>query len=621
MERGVVDNKALEEFRERLLRWDELCTQHKELYYRYLDLAAFRSDKCYFPGRKCRRSWDRRYDMGDLTLMWTYITNTAPLCGKLIRALAEVEYKARLKALESLEKYGGVEKKTRPKGRLQDHKIEMFYLNEPVYVYLALWDKWLYVIWGEFDSLPRNAQLRTAEIGRRVIDVIERYKHGEKMGTQVEAFEVDDEYRRLWLETPLPESVSKLLGGRNKAPIALFRNLGWLLSDDSRQTFDHIAGIPGQVAVRLFDWIALMKYAIDMSKITQEGPLIFKLKVRYITRTKNGNNPLVAVRPIGISDEILDNVYGSFGIRLGTPEGVLTHGYAVVRVLKEEGIKKEGRVYVVDSVGAWIAFSNAVAMLIIGDGSVASYQLRLFVKSTPKTTLEGRMELTKELAEAVGGIAYKEDIRLQTWHMRLLLPTLPTPAFEKVVKLYKMFTDYPASVTIKVDGVTYLLHHSSNGEFAIGEKKGAKLRDIAERLGIRVKFRFRWGEMFLTHTQLKVLSEGGIPVKFLNDLEKDLLRKAKPILPPPSPEVVVRVLEEVAKIARIAVGLFKGRRYIRIILYDKSRISEVLKMLESAEIRFSVLRRTRTKEIRIYDQRTVDIILRNASHLLQPPIW
>jgi len=86
MEREVVDNKALEEFRERLSRWDELCSQLRELYYKYLDLAAFRSEKCYFPGRRCVRSWGRQYYIGDLTLMWLHIANTAPLCGKLMKA-------------------------------------------------------------------------------------------------------------------------------------------------------------------------------------------------------------------------------------------------------------------------------------------------------------------------------------------------------------------------------------------------------------------------------------------------------------------------------------------------------------------------------------------------------
>jgi len=135
MQREVVDNKALEDFRERLLRWDELCAQLKELYYKYLDLAAFRSEKCYFPGRKCRRSWKRQYDIGDLTLMWTYIANTAPLCGKLMKALAEVEYEIRLKALESLEKYSGVTKEATARSKIVYKK-----LNKPVYAYLILWN-------------------------------------------------------------------------------------------------------------------------------------------------------------------------------------------------------------------------------------------------------------------------------------------------------------------------------------------------------------------------------------------------------------------------------------------------------------------------------------------------
>jgi len=68
MEREVViDNRALEELLERLLQWDELCAQLKELYYRCLDLATFRSEKCYFPGRRCKKSWDRKYDLEKLT--------------------------------------------------------------------------------------------------------------------------------------------------------------------------------------------------------------------------------------------------------------------------------------------------------------------------------------------------------------------------------------------------------------------------------------------------------------------------------------------------------------------------------------------------------------------------
>jgi len=164
MEREVVvGNRALEEFLERLLRWDELCSQLRELYYRYIDLAAFRSEKCYFPGRKCRRSWDRKYDVGDLTLMWTYIANTAPLCGKLMRALAEVEYKIRRSALESFEKYGGVEIRTNPSGK---REIVQVLLKRAVHIYLVVLGDKLYAIWGEFDGLSKTVKPELSRLSK-----------------------------------------------------------------------------------------------------------------------------------------------------------------------------------------------------------------------------------------------------------------------------------------------------------------------------------------------------------------------------------------------------------------------------------------------------------------------
>jgi len=62
----ALGNETLEELRVRLERWEELCAQLRGLYYRYIDLAAFRSEKCYFPGRRCKRPWGREYDLGDL---------------------------------------------------------------------------------------------------------------------------------------------------------------------------------------------------------------------------------------------------------------------------------------------------------------------------------------------------------------------------------------------------------------------------------------------------------------------------------------------------------------------------------------------------------------------------
>jgi len=176
-----------------------------------------------------------------------------PLCGKLMRALAEVEYEIRRRALESLERHGSTEKRLKPNGR---REITIFRLKRPVYGYLALWGDRLYATWGEFDGLSKDGKKRATEIERRVLDVIERQKRIESVEMEAEEYEVDREYERLWLEVPLSKSVSKLLGRRDKAPVALFRNLGWLLSDDSRFRLEHASNNPSQAAMRVFDWIA-----------------------------------------------------------------------------------------------------------------------------------------------------------------------------------------------------------------------------------------------------------------------------------------------------------------------------------------------------------------------------
>jgi len=208
MERGVVvDNKALEEFRGRLERWDELCAQLKELYYRYLDLAAFRSEKCLFPGRRCVRSWNRQYDAGDLTLMWTYIANTAPLCGKLIEASVDIGYFVKDLAIKNLEKYGDKIKRPSP-----DSKNEIITLEKPVHVYLVLWENKLYAILGEFDDLPKSGRQRLAKIRHKVLHIISKYERRGVADVPVKLFDIDNKYERLWLEVPLPKSVSALLG-------------------------------------------------------------------------------------------------------------------------------------------------------------------------------------------------------------------------------------------------------------------------------------------------------------------------------------------------------------------------------------------------------------------------
>jgi len=585
---SVVINNRLEEFLEKLLRWDELCQELKELYYRYLDLAAFRSEKCYFPGRKCVRSWEREYDVGDLTLMWTYILNTAPLCGKLIRALAEVEYEIRKRALESLEKYGGAEKRVKTDNNGELVRIR---LENPVSAYLLLEDGEMYVVWSEFDGLPRNGKARASEIERKVVDVVERYRRSRKLDVQLYKYEVDGEYKRLWIEVPLSKSVSELFGKRNGAPIAVFRNLGWLLSDDYRRVLKHCTSNPGQMSVRLFDWIAIAKYAIEVLKVAKNKPLVAKLAVHYINETLNGANPVIEVRLIGAMAKVVLAAYSRFGITLGEPDDVLIRGHTVLKALRSEAFKKEGRTYVVDDVGAWIAFSNVVNTLVIGDGFVTLYKVGI---------AEGKF--TKELAEALGGTVSSGAVSLQSWHLRLLLPAPPTPVAAKSAKLYEVIVSYPAMAVVEIRGVKYLFTHNGDGKYVIGRGKAGMLYETVRQLGLKMGVK---GAVYvMTHAQLMKLAARGVPVRLLNDLEKDAIREVRPLLLP-DPEVVRRILEEVAKMARITESA-NGRRRVRIVPYDRSRLEEIATLLKSVGMRFSVDRRK--GRIIIYERRLIEMI-------------
>jgi len=583
-----VGSGTLEELREGLLLWDELCAQLRELYYRYLDLAAFRSEKCYFPGRKCVRSWERKYDVGDLTLMWTYILNTAPLCGKLMRALAEVEYKIRLRALESFEKYGGVERRSKPRNY---REIVQIRLNRPIHAYLALVDETLYVIWGEFKNLPREVNRRVAAIEQRILDVIERYKRGEMVDMQIEEHSIDKEYKRLWLEVPLPSNAVNLFGGKDRAPIALFRNLGWLLSDDSRNRLEHRTGNLGQMAVRIFDWIA--------TKVANSEPLIFKLSISYVAKTKKGVSPSILIRPIGKTSLLIQDFYRQFGIKLGKPEDVLNHGYTLLKTLREEAFKYEGRALVVNDVGAWIAFSVATSTLALGDGYISPIHVAVISKFS--------VEAAKALGGVVGKIPGGAIIYLKGWRVRLLLPTPPSPIFKRDLKLYSVLTNYPAAAVVEIGGTRYMLTYNDNTYFQIGKRKAIELYKSLERFGIKMKDVKR--VFVLTYSQLKRLSQY-VTVRMLNDLEKDLMKEVRAV-PSFDLAILTSALKEVAKIAMITVGRFRGREYIRITPYDKSMLERVATLLKTARLRFSV---NRTNQyIVIFERKSVEAVLKILS--------
>ena len=131
--------------------------------------------------------------------------------------------------------------KSKPDKELRpEHEIVMLYLKRPVYATITLWRRRLYVF---YDKIPIDNRLR----GRILEELAREAVQADNTG---ETYDVDEEYKRLWFEVPLPKFVSRLLGRRDRAPVMLFRNLGWLLSDDTRNRLSHGAGNPGQVAVR-----------------------------------------------------------------------------------------------------------------------------------------------------------------------------------------------------------------------------------------------------------------------------------------------------------------------------------------------------------------------------------
>jgi len=109
----------------------------------------------------------------------------------------------------------------------------------------------------------------------------------------------------------------------------------------------------------------------------------------------------------------------------------------------------------------------------------------MLAKATPRATLEGETTLVKELANAIGGAALGKEVKLQSWHMRLLLPTPPTPAFEKTAELYEALVNYPPAAVVEIYGGTYLLTHNGNGEFVIGRGKAVELYEAVGRLGLK----------------------------------------------------------------------------------------------------------------------------------------
>ena len=69
----------------------------------------------------------------------------------------------------------------------------------------------------------------------------------------------------------------------------------------------------------------MVKYATKRLVFDEDKPLVFKLAVRYITKTKIGENPRVYIRPIGFSARVIKETYLRFGIPFGNPKAVIAH--------------------------------------------------------------------------------------------------------------------------------------------------------------------------------------------------------------------------------------------------------------------------------------------------------
>ena len=590
-----VGSGALEELRERLLRWDELCAQLRELYYRYLDLAAFRSEKCYFPGRKCKRSWKRQYDIGDLTLMWAYILSTAPLCGRLVKALAEVEYKVRLKALENFEKYGGTARTSEPE---KSRRLTSFYLNKPVRTYVVFWNNRLYILRDEVAGSLNGKGPYGKRLELELMSLVSRFELGE-VNVGITVIDIDNAVSNLLFEVPLPETVSKQLNGKMTAPIALFKNLGWLLTDDSRRELRHTTNNLGQATARLIDWIALAKYAKDVLKIVENRPLVFKLVSHSVSFTKKGLSVGIEIQPIGTVAKVIKKVYNYFGITLGEPTAVFQHVIDILKSLKDEAFRREKNVYVVNDVGAWIAYSNVITTAILGDGTMTPTDLLIYFKGDGK----GDTNLTKKYAEAAGGYAKSDRVLLRPWVLRLLLPIPIIPAFRKSIKLYHILVNYLSAASVKVNGKTYLLYrHERN--FVIEGNSALELYEVFKSKCPWIKL--KGDKLKLTLNQLKRLKKCGAKVRLMSEIERDRVRE----LPSHSFNIDVQkvrqILSKVVKIGRIAMYRIEGKDYLIIKLPDIDTAKIIRDELKNAGIRASLLQRK--KEVRIREENSVRVV-------------
>jgi len=105
----------------------------------------------------------------------------------------------------------------------------------------------------------------------------------------------------------------------------------------------------------------------------------------------------------------------------------------------------------------------------------------------------------------------------------------------------------------------------------------------------------------------------GFKVRFLNQLEKEAVKRVRPATSLPDFETLRHVFEKVAEMAKFYIKMSKKYKAIIIALIDGSKFEEVLKLFEAVGLRYSVYQKR--KMIMIYEQRLVEAILKATPHL------
>ena len=407
---------------------------------------------------------------------------------------------------------------------------------------------------------------------------------------------------RLFHEVELPLEAVKQLGA-GKAPLSLFLNLGWLLSDDERNKVVHMTARPGQVAVRIMHWLALAKWA-GRHDIMSTRPTVFKLSISYTAQTQEGPSSLILIRPIGRTTEAIEAAYGRFGLQIGDAERVKQLGYEIMRVLREAAFEKRGKAYTVKHVDAWLAFAAALKTLVLGDGVVSRTRLGV--------TVEER--LTRKLAGVLNGCIGGHCVWLRQSMARILPPILPT-LFERDVALYRSLALFVKGLEVSIGSRSWVLGRRY-GNF---ETKGLSATELAEALkGVLGDVPYTNGVLRLSEGKAMRLVEMGL-ARLLSELEHEAARRIgirRVYEELRLTQTEVEALTEAAKLARrVSIFPFRLKRGDKVYVYE--RVLLYYDSEEKLNRALEVLQRIRYQPTVYWDRKRIIVVRREYVELLK----